>query len=236
MELLTGIKKNHPKQLKKSFSEIDFFCSLLPSDFSYYKTRSGNNKTKHLPFAYLSLEQIMPALNTFNSSGNKIMIGHSASPKGNHFEVLSQLYELNKDFSIFLPLAYGGEEYANLIRSEALKKFADAEILTKKLEKPDYYDKLTEVGWAIINVKVQQALGNIVALLWMGVKLFLDEESSTYKDFKNWGIHVFSVQHDLNSIELTEKLSPEEISNNKKIIFEKCNEEAVKGYWEPILK
>lgn len=235
LSYLLGLKKNHPKRFKESFSQIDFFCSLLPSDFSYFQKISGNIKTVHLPFAYLSIENIVPQSAEVYSTGDKVMVGHSASPGGNHFEILTCLHHLDPKLSIFLPLVYGVTSYGDIIQAEAIKRFPHAEILRNELEKSLYYQKLTEVGWAIINVKVQQALGNITALIWMGVKVFLDEESSTFKDFKDWGIAVFSIQNDLNLEELTQKLTTAEVSENRRIIFEKCNENAVKKYWEPIL-
>lgn len=232
---LLGLKKNYAKELKRSYAQIDFFCSLLPSDFLYYQKVSKNTSTKHLPFAYLSLEEIMPGLNNFISKGNKIMLGHSSSPSGNHFEILSRLNEINSQFSIFVPLAYGDKKYGDLIETETLKKFPKADIQRNKLDKDLYYKKLTEVAWSIINVKVQQGLGNITALIWMGVKVFLDENSSTFIDFTNWGILVFSIQRDLNKMELSQKLTAAQIENNKKIILEKCNEETVREYWNSVL-
>ena len=232
---LTGIKENYVKKLKQSYRQIHFFCSLLPSDFLYFQKVSSNNRTKHLPFAYLSLEEIMPGLNNFSSTGNKIMIGHSSSPSGNQFEILVRLHEINPEFSIFLPLAYGDESYGNIIEKEALKRFSNIDVQRNKLDKELYYKKLTEVGWLIINVKVQQALGNITALIWMGVKVFLDEDTSTYKDFTDWGIIVFSVQQDLNINELSNKLSSNEVEHNKRLILQKCNEKTVSSYWNEIL-
>jgi dTDP-N-acetylfucosamine:lipid II N-acetylfucosaminyltransferase len=231
---LMGIKRNHVKELKQSYSQIHFFCSLLPSDFSYFQRMSLNKSAKHLPFAYLSLESILPGLN-INSTGDKIMIGHSSSPSGNQFEILTLLHEINPGFSIFIPLVYGDENYGNIIENEALKRFTKADIQRNKLDKLSYYKKLTEVGWAIINAKVQQALGNITALIWMGVKVFLDEGTSTFKDFRDWGIIIFSVQRDLNLKELSNKLTSDEVQNNKRLIQQKCNEQVVSTYWEEIL-
>ena len=232
---LAGIKKNYVKELKRSYKQIDFFCALVPSDFLNFRKISSNEITKYLPFAYLSLEEIMPGLKDFNSTGNKIMIGHSSSPNGNHFEILIRLHAIDPKFSIFLPLAYGDEKYGNLIEAEARRRFENVDCQRTKLEKILYYKKLTEVGWAIINVKVQKGLGNIIALIWMGVKVFLDEESGTFKDFIDWGIIIFSVQRDLNKTELSKKLTYAQIENNKKIIFQKCNEQMVKEYWDNIL-
>jgi dTDP-N-acetylfucosamine:lipid II N-acetylfucosaminyltransferase len=232
---LTGIKRNYIKEIKDSLNQIDFFGSLLPSDFLYFQQVSSNKETKYLPLTYLSLEQLMPGLNDFQSRGNKIMIGHSASPEGNHFEILTRLNKINPGFPIFLPLAYGKEKYGDLIEAEARKKFVNADIQRDKLDKTLYYQKLTEVGWAILNAKVMKGLGNLIGLIWMGVKVFLDEDSSTFKDFSSWGIAVFSVQHDLNIHELSNKLTDSQVATNKRIIQEKCGEETVKKNWLNIL-
>jgi hypothetical protein len=235
LSYLSGIKKNYLKDLFKSYQQIDFFCTFLPSDFKSFQQITLNKTAGYVPFAYLSLEHILPGLNNFNSTGDKIMIGHSSSPAGNHYEIIQLLSNLNKSFSIFLPLAYGDINYGYLIENEARNKFSDLDVQRDKLELSAYYQKLKEVAWAIINVKVQQGLGNIIALIWMGVKVFLDEDSSTYKDFKAWGIIIFTIQHDLTLEQLSNKLTEKEIENNKAIIFKVCNEELVKEYWNEIL-
>ena len=231
----TGIKENYIKNLVDSFKHIDFFCSFLPSDFLFYQKVSSNKKTKYIPFLYLSLEEIMPGLSNFKCVGNKIMVGHASSPYGNHYEILQLLSKINSRFDIFIPIAYGDEVYGNLIEKKAKRLFPNSEIQREKLDSFLYHKKLTEVGWCIINVKVQQGLGNIIALIWMGAKVFLDEDSSTYKDFSEWGIIIFSIQRHLNLRELSNKLTESEIENNKSKIFEKCNEKLVKQYWDKIL-
>lgn len=231
----TRLKKTYNQTLKNAYSRVHYFCSFLPSDYSFLKSQAVNSKIQYLPFAYLSLEQIMPELNSFRSTGNKIMIGHSSYPDGNHFEVLEKLTEINPGLSFFLPLAYGNKEYGGLIKNEALKRFKDIEILEEKLDSISYYKKLTEVGCAIINVKVQQGLGNIMGLIWMGAKVFLNENTSTYQDFSTWGIKIFSIQKDLNKEELSQKLSVKDVENNRRIIYEKLNEKTVSEYWKQIL-
>jgi hypothetical protein len=192
-------------------------------------------KIKYLPFAYLSLNRILPELDGSKSQGTKIMIGHNASPTLNHYEILQKLSIINDNYSILLPLSYGNQEYGNIIKREAQKKFTNVEILEKDVERNMYYKKLTEVGWAIFNTNFQQGVGNITALIWMGSKVFLDKNTSTYKDFSAWGIYVFNVQDHLNEYELSNKLSLDQIENNRKIISEKFNEEAVNNSWSEVL-
>ncbi len=232
----TGIKKNYSKLLIESFRHINFFCSFLPSDYSYFKKITFSNTTKYLPFAYLSIDDMVPNHENFEYvPGDKIMIGHSSSPSGNHYEIIQRLSEINPHFYIFLPLVYGDKNYGNLIENIAHKKFIRPDVQRNKVDSVSYSKKLSEIGWAIINAKMQQGLGNILALIFMGAKVFLDKDSSTYKDFTGWGIVVFTVQHDINSHELSNKLSKKDIENNRKIVSSKCNPQLVKHYWNSIL-
>lgn len=213
---------------------IHFFYSFLPSDYLFFQSKYKTS-AEYIPFAYLSLNKIMPSLDEFRSDGNTIMIGHSASPDSNHFEMLEKVSSISPNSSIFLPMVYGDHAYASLIKKEAYDRFQHVEVLEKKLDSVEYYNKLTKVGFAIFNVKVQQGLGNIMALIWMGAKVFLNEETGTYRDFTSWGIKVFSIQRELNQAQLSERLTEEEIKNNKDVIFARFNEDKVDGYWQSLL-
>lgn len=233
--LAIRLKNDYKIALKQSYSLVHYFCSPFYSDFLFLKTLTTGNSIKYLSIAYLSLNKIIPYLDKSVSKGNKIMIGHSSSPDGNHYEILQTLSTIKNEWFIILPLSYGDKEYGSIIKKEAINKFINVEILENKLERDMYYEKLTEVGYAIFNAKVQQAVGNIIALIWMGAKVFLDNNTSTYKDFLAWGINVYNIQDQLNEYELTNKLSLKQIENNRKKILEKFNEETVSKGWREFL-
>ena len=66
----------------------------------------------------------------------------------------------------------------------------------------------------------QQAVGNILAMLWMGAKVFLDERNSFYHYLKRIEIHVFSISEDLVPENKTvfHKLTPDQVSTNRMIL------------------
>lgn len=230
------IRKSYQQQLNESYTPVNYFCSPFPTDFFYLNQIIPANSICYEPFAYLSLNKIMPDLHTFKSTGNKIMIGHSSLPEGNHYEVIKKISAINKNYSIVMPLVYGDMQYGDIIKKIAKNSFSDIEFLETKLEKVEYYKKLCEVGWAVINVKVQQAVGNIIGLIWMGAKVFLDKHSSVYIDFVNWGICVFNIQDDMNSTQLETKLTDVQVENNKRIILDRFGDEASNKYWKKILE
>lgn len=61
-------------------------------------------------------------------------------------------------------------------------------------------------------------MGNINGLIMAGAKVFLSETSVAYKYYKSLGVHVFSVQTDLNPKSLTIPLSDEEKMYNIRTI------------------
>ena len=230
-----GLRKDYKARLEHAHSLVHYFCSPFYADYQFLETVTPGNKIQYLPVAYLSLEEIIPNLHTFISTGNKVMIGHSASLEGNHYEVLQKVSEIDASYPVLLPLSYGDIVYGDLIKKEARERFDNVEVLENKLERNAYYQKLTEVGWAIFNSKVQQGVGNIMGLIWMGAKVFLDKDTSTYKDLSAWGIHIFSIQNDLNKYELSNRLSFEQIENNRKKILEKFNGEMISLAWKELL-
>jgi hypothetical protein len=174
---------------------------------------------------------MIPDLNETAATGNQIMVGHSSTPDGNQYEILSRLSRYRLSSTLFLPLAYGDEDYKKEISTYALSLFPDVEVLSQKLEPKLYYQKLKDVGYCILNLKVQQGIGNITALLWYGVKVFLSIDSSTYLDFKDWGLIVFSIEEDLSEASLKTKLSMQEVLHNRKLLTHHLSESKLAAYW-----
>jgi dTDP-N-acetylfucosamine:lipid II N-acetylfucosaminyltransferase len=99
----------------------------------------------------------------------------------------------------------------------------------------EYYENLENASHAIFNLKVQQGLGNILGLLYMGKKVFLREDTSTYKEFKKLGLKIFSTNTNISEKEINTLLSQEDASINKSILLKKYNENCINNYWTEIV-
>src|SRR5690606_2187473 len=126
----------------------------------------------------------------------------------------------NYDFKgnkIVLPLNYGRKEYVSEIINEAEKKFgSNLEILDVFIPLAQYNKILEQIGTAIFYNKRQQALGNTIALLWFGAKVFLSNKNPFYNFLKRNNILVYSVEEDLNEKSCLEFLNLEQIEYNRK--------------------
>jgi hypothetical protein len=211
---------------------LDYFACLLDSDYENVAAYS-RSKMKHLRFAYLSYEQVVdPQFLETRSRGLKILINHSADPALNHYEVLAHLKGREVSNSLYMPLAYGDDHYRNDLISLSKEWFGDQiEIQTHFLEKEAYVLKLKEIGFAIFNIKIQQGIGNILVLLWLGVKVFFQKSNPVFIDFKKWGMHVYSIEDDLPKESFHALLEDEKINENRELLRSKLSNQMVDSYY-----
>ncbi len=236
----TGINKyvkrfNDKKKYSPVLSALNkfsYFTTVLPKEEKLVKSLL-KLKASFLPFNYGSFEQF------FNNrvddkfiTGDNILIGNSANPTNNHFTAFDLLknYDLGKR-KLILPLSYGGsKEYLTELISCGKKLFGDNFVpLTSFIEKEKYTEIVKSCSAAVMNHTRQQGLGNIIMVLWLGAKVFLNENSLAYAHFNDIGVKVFSVQKDLKgkSVASLIKLTGEEILVNRKAMELYYNQEAV---------
>ena len=82
-----------------------------------------------------------------------------------------------------------------------------------------YIQLISSCSVVIMNHTRQQALGNIITMMYMGATIFLKEENPIYMFFKKHNAVIFTIydlekNHDL----LDYRLSVEEIEINKRIL------------------
>lgn len=211
--LLRKVKyRNHkyPKQVDLShvLYQMQAFGSL--SKISYEKIY--NPFVKHVPFSYYPIDFIIND-ETLKVQGDNILLGNSASATNNHLEALELLKSLNiGDRNIVTPLSYGCKKYAKAIIDEGQKQFGDQFIpLNSFLPMDEYNRVMSNCGIVIMNHYRPQAMGNVIAALYMGAKVFLND-TIVYKYFKGLGCHIYLIEEDLKP-----QNNPFELPSNKEM-------------------
>jgi hypothetical protein len=222
------------KVLAKGHNRFSVFYSFLPQDFIEVRNNIVNDSIIYRPISFLSIEQIVEGV-SIKPQTSTIMIGHAATITANHIEVLKKLSCMKIANKLFIPLEYGDMKYAAQVKFMAKSLFSNCvEVLETRRTMHEYYTKLSTVGFAIFNFKKQEALGNLLFLLWNGAKVFLAEESTAYKQFKTWGLSLFSLA-DISAVSLSELLPEESALKNKSILTNLFAEEKLQEYWKPLM-
>jgi len=184
--------------------------AVIPGDFEYLKKRyhikAGYRQALYpLPTDFEMLESIRlsPPIPT---GVTKILIGNSGCPFNFHLETIALLKRFDREnIRIHCPLAYGGlPEYQERVIAVGRDAFGDRFIpILDQMLPQDYCNYLNDINIAIMNHRRQQGLGNIIPLLFLGKKVFLRGETTSFSFFQNIGVRVFDTR-DIGRMEFTE--------------------------------
>jgi hypothetical protein len=211
---------------------VDFFSAPIQDDYAILRKSLGEKfKAEYLQINYADVEQVTKSWNV-ELTGNNILLGNSATPTNNHAEMLMMLAEMNiGDRKVIVPLNYGDQEYAERVVEMGKQLLGDCFYpLLEFISLGEYNKLLSGCSVAIMNHRRQQALGNAIIMLYMGAKLFLDEEGVVYKFFKNKGAVVFSIQNIRDmGMEAFAPVSSEERQKNRDVLESVWGEAVVAG-------
>ena len=164
------------------FSEI---AAFVKEDYDVIASVYGTS-ANYLPILYplpVNLAQLDHAVKAPNNTNLVVMIGNSGDPTNNHLEMIQLLSAFRgEEIKVVCPLAYGGTaEYKEIVISEGISTFGNNFIPWLEMKgKQEYAGQLASVDIAIMNHQRQQGLGNILALLYLGKKVFIRSNITSY--------------------------------------------------------
>ena len=184
-----------------ALKRINSFSPVIKEDYELVK-RTGILKVipDYVAWNYGSLEEnLVQNFIGQRVTGNSILIGNSATFTNNHleaFDILSKCINfLAEDQKIIVPLSYGDEYYREEVLHAGKACFSDKFIALKNFISIDeYVTLLKQCGYAIMNHKRQQAVGNIVIMIYLGARVFLQEDNPVFKFFKKENAFVNSME------------------------------------------
>jgi len=228
----------YKKQIK-AYNRIDYCAPVIKQDLELLN-REYNLKIKSANFSYGDLNYYLGEDTNRLINGNNILIGNSADFSNNHVEAFELIKDVELNNSkIIVPLSYGGnKKYSEEIQKIGRKLLSNnLSPLTNLIPLDDYRELLFSCSVAIMNHTRQQALGNIIMLLWMGVKIFFDESNPVYLHFLNNNILVYKTTEII--VERDSFLKPmnkEDVINNRKGLLMLYSKESVEAKTKEIVR
>ena len=141
---------------------------------------------KYLPILYplpVNPSQLDRVVKTQKNTNPVVMIGNSGDPTNNHLEMIDLLSSFRKEaMKVVCPLAYGGTpEYRQIVISKGISTFGNNFVPWMEMKgKQEYAEQIAGVDIAVMNHQRQQGLGNILALLYLGKKVFIRSDITSY--------------------------------------------------------
>lgn len=223
---------------KKALEKITYIAPVIYDDYELIKKYYNAPHLKFINFSYGNLEEnLLNGISERNILGNNILLGNSASYTNNHIEAFDILDKIKlENRKIITPLSYGGVKLKNYVIDYGSSKLKNNfYALENFMNLENYHKLLTSCGYVIMNHRRQEAMGNIITMMYLGAKIFLNKQNPVYEYFKRLGAYVFLID------EITEKkekafvpLTQEQINKNREILIQTRSKKVVDGFIQKI--
>jgi hypothetical protein len=190
-------------------TSITDFAPVITNDYDAIKLNNPDFPPRLATWNYPSIESVSRSRTQY-VAGKNILVGNSATPENNHIDTLQLIHKVaNSERKIICPLSYGQPSYGEAIATEGRKLFGSRFIpLRQFMDAESYTTALHSCSIAAMNHIRQQALGNILMMLWMGAHVFLNRRSPVIHEMKRLGIHLLDVrelpdflEHDVQAVQ-----------------------------------
>lgn len=203
---------------QEAIERIDFIGTAFKEEFEALQ-KYTKTKKRLFHFWYYPLELIINTEEPIKAARPNVLIGNSASITNNHLEAFTALKNCKRppNLKIIVPFSYSEDYHSSLVKITGERYFGNTILFLEDfMDLRAYNQLLKSCGFAIFYNKRQQAIGNTIALLWYGAKVFLSVDNPFYHFLKRKGVIVFN--H--SEIDTESLLGKEEILNNRKILKE----------------
>jgi dTDP-N-acetylfucosamine:lipid II N-acetylfucosaminyltransferase len=216
-------RKKENKFILDVIPRFTHFSSVLINEEELFRKYLPIKNAIYLPFNYANILQLLGKFIDVKSNGKKILLGNSGDPSNQHIDILKKIKKDKRFLNVplFVPLSYGYEKYIEHVEKMGNLWFSSNFVCVKKFMPLEEYTKLiSECGICIMNHPRQQAVGNIISMIWMGSKVFLNEENLVFQFLNSIGVKVYSIQKDLfkSKENLFEELDENIFLNNRKAL------------------
>ncbi|KJJ65612.1 TDP-N-acetylfucosamine:lipid II N-acetylfucosaminyltransferase [Clostridium sp. FS41] len=199
----------------KVINALNYYCrchlkaviALLEPDKLYYK-KIFPSKVPCYVIPYPISEESFAAMDVYRNWNSRkngltfVQVAHNAHTFNNHLEILEMLLPYaQENMRLFLPMSYGNDwhtsnkQYGRNITEYVEDHFPNkAYMLWRLMPQSSYTEFLWNMDIAIFNAERQNALGNILKLLYMGNKVYLTPDGPLYSYFKEKEIEVFNTK------------------------------------------
>lgn len=223
------LKEHYRKKLISSFYKV-----LSSSDFqqmkSWYKTNAVQGKGLY-SYDFKPIEKV----ETNNSGRRNIMVGHSATETCCHIQAFEILKDYKDIIEIYCPLSYPKiPEYIKQVDDSGIKLYGkNYHPLKDFMNFSDYSVFLNTIDIGVFNNDRQQGMGNIVNLLYLGKKVYMNKKNTLYNVLKEEGFILFNVD-DIVDATFLEDLTEDQKINNRKLVEYRYSDENFKNVWNKV--
>lgn len=203
----------------KAMRKIDFFSTYIQEDYYILKKYYPEFNFKFINAAFSTIDQYLAGNLDLavSPNANNILLGNSNTANSNYIDSISILSKKKDNFEkAYTVLSYGA---CNIPVNEIIKhgerelkdQFAP---MLEFIKREDYLKILQSCSVGVFYQYRQRAMGNIIAMLYMGSRVYLSTKNPSYNFFIRNNIIVNNLENEFDKFGVS-TLSAKEVENNR---------------------
>lgn len=168
----------------RAVRNFGFISTNVPGDYDLLVKAMGKEYTFFkLRFAPEAIADVYKIPSERTGGTVNILLGNSATVTNCHREAIDLLARFaDRDILVHTPLSYGNDAYRDEIIAYGREKLGEKFVpMTEFVPHEEYYRFLSSIDVAVFAHDRQQAIGNIVPLLYAGKKVYIRSDISTWE-------------------------------------------------------
>ncbi|WP_266202566.1 TDP-N-acetylfucosamine:lipid II N-acetylfucosaminyltransferase [Pontibacter kalidii] len=188
----------------QALKRISYCISYIKEDYDLF-SQHYPNKLTFVHCALSSLDQYLAnkVSQVLSKNAGNILIGNSNSFESNHLDVFDILNHndckaLISNSKIYVPLSYGGNEtYTEEVVTKGKSLFDNQfQPLLSFIDREEYVKILKTCAVGIFYHFRQQGMGNLIAMLYLGSRIYMSHKNPAYHFFVKNKVLVFELETD----------------------------------------
>lgn len=192
-------------------SEYDFAIKNIPGlnanhAFFFYENE--------MPYHMLD-ELMLDAPESHQRDRPVFILGNSATPELNHLDAIAYMESQNVRADLWVPVSYGDQAYAHFLKKELPGKYhgGNVRFIDQYMSFQEYLRLLNNADGLIMNNIRPQGFGNILMMMYLGKKVFLNERNFSIPELNRGGLFWQPLDDLGTHKELNFKLNRNAVSN-----------------------
>lgn len=185
---------------KKSLRKIQFFGTYIYEDYVFFTKLFPEHNLKYLEVAFSTIDQYLANnknIKTHQEAKN-IFVGNSNSLESNYLDVINVLSDIKVVERCFFVLSYGNDDGHRNAVIKAGNAYLGGKFqpLLNFMDRTDYLNILKSCSVGVFYHFRQQAMGNIIAMLYMGARVYLSVKNPAYQFFLRKGVIINNFENE----------------------------------------
>ena len=186
----------HSRFRKEAYEKVDNVLTWMKSEYEFALEHIPNLQANHRFFfyenelPYQAMDEVLSHRDTDLPRLKPVyVLGNSSTPELNHLDAVQWMQSEGVEADLWVPVSYGDANYKRFLKKNlAFYRGGEVRYFEKYITFQDYMRLLNGADGLIMNNIRPQGYGNILMMMYLGKKIFLNDKNISTRELDEGGL------------------------------------------------